>query len=92
MFFCFFKKGGDYLESIISAVITGFLSLMGVCIATVESNKKFESKMETFKAVTDCKIDNLTEEIAKHNTIYDKVIHLEEQVKNITRDVEKMSK
>lgn len=91
MFFVFLK-GGDYLESIISAVITGFLSLMGVCIATVESNKKFESKMETFKAVTDCKIDELTKEISKHNTIVDKVLVLEEQVRSISKTLEKIEK
>lgn len=80
------------MESIISAVITGFLSLMGVCIATVESNKKFESKMETFKAVTDCKIDELTKEISKHNTIVDKVLVLEEQVRSISKTLEKIEK
>ena len=80
------------MESIISAVITGFLSLMGVCIATVESNKKFESKMETFKAVTDCKIDELTKEISKHNNIVDKVIVLEEKVQNISKELERIGR
>lgn len=76
------------MDSIISSVITGFLSLLGVCIATLESNKKFESKMEKSQAVTDCKIDELTREINKQNILVENIPVIQEQIKNIQKCIE----
>lgn len=77
------------MDSIISSVITGFLSLMGVCVATIESNKKFESKMEKNQAVTDCKIEELTKELTKHNSLVEKIPVIEEQIKTIQKILDK---
>lgn len=77
------------MESIISSVITGFLSLIGVLIATVESNKKFESKMETAQKVTECKIEELTREVREHNSFAEKIPVLEEQIKNLKDKMER---
>jgi len=77
------------MEGIIASVITGFMSLFGVFVATVESNKKFESKMQTSQAVTDCKIDELTRELTKHNSLVEKIPVLEEQVRALTKSIDK---
>ena len=56
------------MEYIITALITGGLSLVGVIITNVTSSKKIEAQLMTAQAVTDTKIETLTEEVRKHNT------------------------
>lgn len=80
------------MDSIIASVITGFLSLLGVLIATVESNKKFESKMETAQALTDCKLEELTREVRAHNNFAEKIPVIETEIRNIKNDFEKFKK
>jgi len=57
-------------ESIIVALITGSMTLIGVLIA---SNKQ--------QAVTDTKLDELTREVREHNDFARRVPILEEQMK-----------
>lgn len=77
-------------DSIIAAAITGLMSLTGVFIATMESNKKFESKMEKAQAVTDCKLEELTREVRNHNNFAEKIPVLEEQIKVLDKKIEKL--
>lgn len=55
------------MESIITAFITGGLALVGIIITNITSNKQIENKLITAQAVTDTKIDQLTDEVKKHN-------------------------
>ena len=55
------------MDGIIAALITGGLSLAGVIISNISSNRKIENKLTTAQAVTDCKIDELTREVREHN-------------------------
>lgn len=70
----------DY-TSIIVAIITGGLALIGVMITNANSNKKIEQKLVTAQAVTDTKIDHLTEEVHKHNSYAERLPILEEQMR-----------
>lgn len=76
-------------DSIIAAAITGLMSLAGVFVATMESNKKFESKMEKAQAVTDCKLDEITKEVTKHNSLVEDIPVIKEQIKNIQKCIDK---
>ena len=58
------------MESIIAAVITGALTLVGVLIANSRS-----------QAVTDTKLEELTREVREHNNFARRVPILEEQMK-----------
>ena len=58
------------MESIISALIAGAVTLLGVLI----SNSRAQ-------AVTDVKISELTREVRKHNNFAQRVPVLEEQIK-----------
>ena len=69
------------MENIIGAIITGVLALVGIIITNVSSNKAIENKLVTAQAVTDTKIDNLTEEVRKHNNFAVKIPVLEEQIR-----------
>lgn len=59
-------------ESIIVAIITGVLTLVGVLI----SNNKTQAVMET-------KIENLTKAVEKHNNFAQRLPVVEEKVNNI---------
>jgi hypothetical protein len=73
------------MEYIITALITGGLSLVGVIITNVTSSKKIEAQLMTAQAVTDTKIETLTEEVRKHNTFADRITALEVKVAALER-------
>ena len=69
------------MESIITAIITGGLALLGVIVTNMQSNKKIENQLTTAQAVTDCKIEELTREVREHNNFARRVPVLEEQMR-----------
>lgn len=73
------------MESIITAIITGGLALCGVVITNLSSNKKIETQLMTNQAVTNAKIENLTEEVKKHNSFGDRITRLETKVELLER-------
>ena len=69
------------MVSIIVAIITSGLGLIGVIISNMFSNKKLEGTLITRQAVTDEKISELTREVRLHNNFAQRVPVLEEQIK-----------
>ena len=65
------------MESIITAIITGALTLIGVLIANGKS-----------QAVTETKLDELTREVREHNNFARRVPVVEEQIKVINHRIE----
>lgn len=78
------------MESIISALIAGGLALVGVIFTNAQSNKQIENKLVTSQAITDAKIESLTEEVKRHNEFWMKVPVLENRLDNLERDVKEM--
>ena len=68
------------MESIIVAIITGGVSVLCVVITSMSANKKIEQQLMTNQAVTEAKIENLTEEVKKHNSFGDRITKLETTV------------
>ena len=64
-------------ETIICALITGGLTLMGVLIANGKQ-----------QAITDTKLDELTREVREHNSFAQRVPVIEEQIKVINHRIE----
>ena len=64
-------------ETIICALITGGLTLMGVLIANGKQ-----------QAITDTKLDELTREVREHNRFAQRVPVIEEQIKVINHRIE----
>lgn len=64
-------------ESIIVAIITGGLTLLGVIIANSKS-----------QAVTETKLDELTREVREHNNFARRMPVVEEQIKVINHRIE----
>jgi hypothetical protein len=73
------------MESIIVALITGGMALVGVVITNISSNRKIEQQLVTAQAVTDAKIENLTDEVRKHNSFADRMTTLEVKVANLEK-------
>ena len=73
------------MENIIIALITGGLALVGVIITNLASNSKIEQQIITSQAVTDTKIEQLTDEVRKHNTFGDRITKLEVKVEALEK-------
>ncbi len=82
-------------ETIITAIISGGLALIGVIFSNMQSNKRIEIQLDKKQAVTDTKIEELTREVRKHNNFAERVPVIEEQIKVINHrlaDLEKEGK
>ena len=64
------------MESIIAAIITGGVTLIGVLIANGKS-----------QAVTETKLDELTREVREHNNFAKRMPVVEEQIKVINHRI-----
>ena len=80
------------MESIIVAIITGGLSLIGVIITNAKSSKDIEQKLSVQQAVTDTKIEELTREVRMHNNFAQRVPVIEEQIKVINHRISDLEK
>ena len=74
-------------ETIMVALITGGLSLLGVVITSRQTTKDVESKLERQQAVTDTKLEELTREVREHNNFARRVPVVEEQIKVINHRI-----
>lgn len=75
------------MESIIVAIITGGLSLVGVVITNLISSKRISSeiehRIEIRQAVTDEKLEELTREVRAHNNFAQRMPVVENDIRNI---------
>lgn len=78
------------MEAIIVALITGGLSLAGVIISNVSSNRRVEAKLERSQAVTETKIEELTREVREHNNFARRMPVVEMQIDTITHTIEEL--
>lgn len=67
-------------EMVITALITGGLSLLGVIITNMASARQMGAKLDKAQAVTDTKLDELTREVREHNNFARRVPVLEEKI------------
>ena len=75
------------MESIITAIIAGGLSLVGVILSNLSANKKIETQLSTNQAVVNTKIDMLTEEVKKHNSFGDRITRMEVRLDTLEKEV-----
>lgn len=78
-------------SSIVVALITGGLSLLGVVLTNRQQARDIDHKLDKQQAVTNTKLDELTREVREHNNFARRVPVIEEQIKvanNRIRDLE----
>lgn len=78
-------------ESIIVALITGGLSLIGVVITCLATARKNETAMKVSQAVTDTKIDELTREVRTHNNFAQRMPVVENEIETIHKELTRLS-
>lgn len=77
---------------LIGSIIVGLLSLVGVIYSSKSSQRvmleqlkahsdQSDAKLEKAQAVTDTKLQTLTDEVRKHNNFAEKIPVLEEKIK-----------
>ena len=71
------------MSSILAAMITGSLALLGVVITNISGNRSMQAKLEKSQAVTDTKLGELTREVREHNNFAKRMPVVEEQIKVI---------
>ena len=72
------------MENVIVALITGGLTLVGVIFTNFASNRRVENQIMQSQAVTDVKIEQLTDEVRKHNSFADRITKLEVKVEALS--------
>lgn len=80
------------MESILTALITGGLALVGVIITNLASGRKVQAQLEKNQAVTDTKLDNLTEEVKRHNNFAQEIPVIKEKIKSIEHRLDNIEK
>ena len=74
-------------EAIVVALITGGMSLIGVIISNISSNRKMQASLEKTQAVTETKLAELTREVREHNHFAKRMPVVEEQIKVINHRI-----
>ncbi|WP_077597409.1 hypothetical protein [Olsenella urininfantis] len=69
------------MESIVVACITGVVTLVGVILSNSKS-----------RAVTELKLDALTEKVEKHNQLIERTYRLEEGLSVVRSDIENLQR
>lgn len=75
-------------EAIITALITGGLALIGTIITVLMTSRKTTESIRVNQAITDTKLQTLTEEVRKHNSFAERVPVMEEQIKVINHRID----
>lgn len=80
------------MEAIISALITGCLSLVGVVVTCHFSNRKTKEEItaefKVAQAVQNTKIDELTREVREHNNFARRMPVVENEIIHIHDDID----
>ncbi len=78
--------------TILVAGISALATIVSVVITTKANNKEITHKLETSQAVTDTKLQALTDEVRIHNGFARRMPVVEEQVKQLTTRMEHVEK
>lgn len=79
-------------ESIIVAIITGGLSLLGAIVSNNRTAQSMDAKLDKQQAVTETKLEELTREVRAHNNFAQRVPVLEEQIKVVNHRIADLEK
>jgi len=76
----------------LASLITGLLSLAGVMLSNLLSDRRRENALRTAQAVTDEQLRQLTREVREHNNFARRMPVVEEQIKVINHRLEDLEK
>lgn len=79
-------------STVLSSLITGILSLVGVMLSNLLSDRKREIAIRTSQAITDTKLEELAREVREHNGFARRMPVVEEQIKVINHRIDDLEK
>lgn len=74
-------------STIIVAVISGLFTVLCTVLTVSAGNKKISAELHEHNAVQDAKLDALTKQVEKHNSIIERTYILEGKVESIERHI-----
>lgn len=77
-------------EAIITALITGSMSLAGVVTTCLVTARKNENTLRLSQAVTDTRIQELTREVREHNHFAKRMPVVENEIENIHEQLKEL--
>ena len=78
--------------TVLASLITGLLSLAGVMLSNLLSDRRRETALRTAQAVTDEQLRQLTRDVREHNNFARRMPVVEEQIKVINHRLEDLEK
>ena len=78
--------------TVLASLITGLLSLAGVMLSNLLSDRRRENALRTAQAVTDEQLRQLTREVREQNNFARRMPVIEEQIKVINHRLEDLEK
>lgn len=79
-------------EAVAASLITGLMSLFGVILSNLFSERRRESALRTAQAVTDEQLRELTREVREHNNFARRMPVVEEQIRSIHHRLEDLER
>ena len=79
-------------DAVLSALITGGLALIWVVISNLATAHKTETVLKVNQAVTDTRLQNLTDEVRRHNNFAVEIPVIKEQIKVINHRIDDLEK
>ena len=78
------------MAAIWGSVITGLLSLAGVIITCIFTNRKSLTAIKISQAVTETKIEELTREVRQHNKFAQRLPVVEEKIAGMEKRLDRL--
>ena len=75
------------METILTAIITGGLALVGVIVTNISGNRSMQAKLEKSQAVTETKLEELTREVREHNNFARRMPVVEHELKVLSHRI-----
>ncbi len=84
------------MSQILIPILTGLLTLAGVCVTAWagarQTRDALSNQLMTAQAVTDCKLEQLTAEVRRHNDFARRLPVVEQQILELGRRLEEVEK
>lgn len=78
------------MEGIIIAIITGLLSLIGIIISNVSSNRKIEHSLQTAQEVTNTKLTYMADDLKKVSSFTERIPMMEVKLAGLEHRITKL--
>lgn len=75
---------------ILIAVISGIATIVATVLTILGSNKRTQNLLQINQAVTETRIDNLVEEVRKHNNFAERIPAIETRLDYVEKDLREL--